>query len=270
MAGAETDLTSPDLSRGFDFADLEAGPPVLGHQDGEPVLLVLVDGEPRAVGASCTHYGGPLAEALVVGGTVRCPWHHACCWLHTGEALAAPALSPLPVWEVEVRDGRVTLGAKQEHAPLSSRGRRAEGPDRVVIVGAGAAGSAAAEWLRREGFEGDVTLVDPDPDVPYDRPNLSKDYLAGTAPEKWIPLRPPGFHLEAGIARVIERVVKLDRGQRRVERRPRRAVGPGGRERRSALRGPCFGTWTEAGFWPWPRSVQTSRAWRRRPRWLAK
>lgn len=217
MAGGDSALTGPDFSRGVDLAELEEGVPLLGHVDGQPVMLVLVEGAPRAVGASCTHYGGPLAQGLVRDGTVRCPWHHACFALDTGEALAAPALSPLPVWAVEVHDGRVLVGSRTEHAPLSARGRRAPGPDRVAIVGAGAAGSAAAEWLRREGFEGDVALIDPDPDAPYDRPNLSKDYLAGSAPEEWIPLRPPGFYREAGIRRVVDRAVRLDREKGLVE-----------------------------------------------------
>jgi NADPH-dependent 2,4-dienoyl-CoA reductase/sulfur reductase-like enzyme/nitrite reductase/ring-hydroxylating ferredoxin subunit len=211
MGGGEQELTGPDFAEGYVRSELREGEPVQGHKDGEPVLLVLLDGEIRAVGASCTHYGGPLGEGLVVDGRVRCPWHHACFSLRTGEAVAAPALNPLPTWQVEVRDGRVFLGSRQEEAPLSPRGRRADGPDRVVIVGAGAAGSAAAEALRREGHRGSITLVDPDATAPYDRPNLSKDYLAGNAPEEWIPLRPPGFWGDNGIERVTERAVGLDR-----------------------------------------------------------
>lgn len=229
MGGDEQTLTGPDFSEGFDRADLREGEPVLGHKDGEAVLLALLDGRVHAVGASCTHYGGPLGDGLVVDGTVRCPWHHACFSLRTGEAVAAPALNPLPTWDVEVRDGRVVLGPKHEEPPLSPRGRRSEGPERVVIVGAGAAGSAAAEALRREGHEGSVTLVDPDPDAPYDRPNLSKDYLAGDAPEEWIPLRPPNFYGENGIDRVTDRAVGLDRERRVVE------LGSGGSLRYDAL-----------------------------------
>jgi NADPH-dependent 2,4-dienoyl-CoA reductase/sulfur reductase-like enzyme len=90
-------------------------------------------------------------------------------------------------------------------------------PDSVVIVGAGAAGDAAAETLRREGYEGRVTLYDPDPDAPYDRPNLSKDYLAGTASEDWIPLHPPEFYRERGIDIVHARsVAAIEPKARRV------------------------------------------------------
>lgn len=217
MGSHEGTLSGPDFSEGFDPADLQEGVPVVGHKGGEAILLILVEGVVRALGATCTHYGGPLADGVAVDGTIRCPWHHACFSLSTGEALGAPALNPLPTWDVEVRDGRVFLGAKREGAPLSARGRRATGPKRVAIVGGGAAGSAAAEALRREGYEGEIVLIDPDPDAPYDRPNLSKDYLAGSAPEDWLPLRPAGFYEGHGIRRVVDRAVRLDAARRRVD-----------------------------------------------------
>ena len=216
MADSDRTLTGPDLARGVALGSLAEGEPLVGHHDGAPVLLVLLDGRVRAFGASCTHYGGPLGEGLVVDGTVRCPWHHACFSLRTGEALSAPALDPLPEWSVEVRGDRAFPGPKVERPLLSSHGRRAHGPDRVAIVGAGAAGSAAAEWLRREGYEGEVIVIDPDVDAPYDRPNLSKDYLAGSAPEEWIPLRRPGFYAENGISRVVDRAVAVDRDRRLI------------------------------------------------------
>ena len=146
-----------------------------------------------AIGATCTHYGGPLAEGLVVDDTVRCPWHHACFSLRTGAALRPPALNGLPCWRVEQRDGMAFVREQlQRPAPPS---RSAAGlPASVVIVGGGAAGLAAAETLRGEGYAGAVTLMSADPSPPCDRPNLSKDYLAGTAEADWIPLRPPEFY----------------------------------------------------------------------------
>jgi apoptosis-inducing factor 3 len=216
MGGSAQSLTGPDFAGGYSAAELREGEPVVGHKDGEPVLLIRLDDRVRGFGASCTHYGGPLWEGLVRDGTVRCPWHHACFSLRTGEALSAPALNPLPEWAVEVRGDRVFLGPKREPAPLSPRGRRSEGPEPVVIIGAGAAGSAAAEWLRREGYAGRILLVDPDADAPYDRPNLSKDYLAGAAPEEWIPLRPPGFYDENGISRIVSRALGVDRDRRLI------------------------------------------------------
>src|SRR4051812_17077838 len=194
---SESKVSGPDLAAGVPASQLAPGKTLLGHVGDDAVLLAQVGAEYFAIGASCTHYGGPLAEGLVVGDTVRCPWHHACFSLKTGEALRAPALNPVPRWHVEQRDGQLFVTDKVERDPLSPTypiGSRKKTPSSVVIVGAGAAGSAAAEMLRRCGYHGPVTLIDSEPDSPYDRPNLSKDYLAGNAPEEWIPLRPPDFY----------------------------------------------------------------------------
>ena len=90
-------------------------------------------------------------------------------------------------------------------------------PKNVVIVGGGAAGSAAAEMLRRCGYTGSVTIVDDDSGSPYDRPNLSKDYLAGNAPEEWIPLRPDGFYADHEIDIVRGRVASIDTSKKTVD-----------------------------------------------------
>ena len=87
--------SGPDLSDGLDLALLADGAMLLGHVGSEAVLLARQGDEVFAIGASCTHYGGPLSEGLLVGHTVRCPWHHACFDLRTGEALEGPALSPI-------------------------------------------------------------------------------------------------------------------------------------------------------------------------------
>src|SRR4051812_30736704 len=112
---AETTLSGPDLSQGIALGDLQDGGQLLGHAEGEAVLLVKRGQEVFAVGATCTHYSGPLAEGLVVGDTVRCPWHHACFSLRTGEALAAPALNPIACFDVQQRGERLfVLGKKQQ------------------------------------------------------------------------------------------------------------------------------------------------------------
>ena len=217
----EQKLSGPDLGAGIDASSLSAGEKLLGHANGEPVLLARLGDDFTAIGATCTHYGGPLAEGAIVGDTVRCPWHHACFSLRTGEALAAPALSPVACWRVERRGERVVVTEKVERDPLAPTypvERHTPSTLRnVVIVGAGAAGTAAAEMLRRCGFDGSVTIVDEDVDAPYDRPNLSKDYLAGNAPEEWIPLRPPGFHEQHRIEIVRGRATRIDVPARRLE-----------------------------------------------------
>ncbi|MEJ2218677.1 MAG: FAD-dependent oxidoreductase [Gemmatimonadota bacterium] len=202
MSG-DQELSGPDLQQGVALDDLEDGQPFLGHATGEAVLLVRRGDEVHAVSAACTHWGGPLAEGLVDDDEVHCPWHHACYSLRTGEALGAPAMNPLARWDVEIDDGTVRVTGKQEADPLEDHGRHADGPESVVIIGAGAAGAATTEMLRRQGYDGRVVLVDPEETAPYDRPNLSKDYLAGNAPEEWIPLRSADFWREHDVQRVV-------------------------------------------------------------------
>ena len=210
MGGGSGELKGPDLRTGVSLDDLAEGEPFLGHADEEQVLLLRRGDEVQAIGATCTHYGGPLADGKIDGDRVFCPWHHACFSLRSGEALEAPALDPVARYAVEVEGGRVRVTGKEEHDPLDDRGRSVDGPESVVIVGAGAAGSAAAEMLRREGYDGPITLVDEEPTAPYDRPNLSKNYLAGDAPEEWIPIRGDGFYGDRGIERAVARVESLD------------------------------------------------------------
>jgi NADPH-dependent 2,4-dienoyl-CoA reductase/sulfur reductase-like enzyme/nitrite reductase/ring-hydroxylating ferredoxin subunit len=209
--------TGPDLSEGVGVAEIPQGGTLLGHADGEPVLLVRPPGgeEVFAIRPTCTHYGGPLAEGVIVGDQIRCPWHHACFHLRTGEAVAAPALDPLDCWKVEKQGARLVVRGKLTRPAPSPPARS---PESVVIVGAGAAGNAAAEMLRREGYAGPVTMIDADEAGPVDRPNLSKDYLAGTAQEEWVFLRPREFHAVQKIDLVLgKRVVALDPKARRLE-----------------------------------------------------
>src|SRR5215469_13122316 len=184
-----SDAEKPDLKQGVPLASIPDGGKLLGTVDDDEVLVVRRGTEWFAVGAHCTHYHGPLAEGLIVDDEVRCPWHHACFSLRTGEALRAPALDLIQCWRVEQIGENVFV--KEKAAPAAGkRASTAAHPSSIVIVGGGAAGLAAAEMLRREGYTGPVTMISADSAPPVDRPNLSKDYLAGTAPEEWIPLRP--------------------------------------------------------------------------------
>jgi NADPH-dependent 2,4-dienoyl-CoA reductase/sulfur reductase-like enzyme/nitrite reductase/ring-hydroxylating ferredoxin subunit len=215
MSGDEKPLSGPDLEQGVDWDTLAEGRPLLGHARGESVVLVRHGNEAFAIGATCTHYGGPLAEGLVVGETIRCPWHHACFSLRTGEALAAPALNPVAAFEIERKGRQVIARGPREAREKAPPPRNA--PDSVVIVGAGPAGAACAESLRRLGYAGPVTLAGAEAPGPVDRPNLSKDYLAGNAPEEWIPLRGPEFYAAQRIEFVPEdAAVRLDLAARSV------------------------------------------------------
>ena len=105
----------------------------------------------------------------------------------------APAFSPLACWQVEENGG--TILVKSERVQPTFKKDTAEAR-RVVIVGGGAAGFAAAEMLRRHGFSGTIAMLSRDDAAPVDRPNLSKDYLAGSAPEDWMPLRGDDWYAE--------------------------------------------------------------------------
>lgn len=188
----------PDLAAGVTLADFGGRQMLRGHVGDQPVLLARVGGEVLAVGAFCTHYGGPLAEGMVVDDTVRCPLHHACFSLRTGEALQAPAFDSIGCWKVEQAAGRIVVRG-QAAATARPQPIPAGHPEKIVIVGGGAAGFACAEMLRRRGYRGGLTMLSADADAPCDRPNFSKDYLAGEAPEEWIPLRPAGFYAEQAI-----------------------------------------------------------------------
>ncbi len=210
-----------DLRGGVELRYLPDGGMVLGSVEAEEAILVRRGNDIFAVGAQCTHYHGPLAEGLIVDDTVRCPWHHACFSLRTGEAVRAPALDPLPCWRVE-RIGDKVFVREKLAAPGSRRSSTAQGspgaPTSVVILGGGAAGLAAADMLRREGYAGPVKMISADDSPPCDRPNLSKDFLAGTAPDDWIPLRAPEYYAERHIELVLDsRASSIDVHQNRVQ-----------------------------------------------------
>jgi NADPH-dependent 2,4-dienoyl-CoA reductase/sulfur reductase-like enzyme/nitrite reductase/ring-hydroxylating ferredoxin subunit len=218
MAQDQAKLAGPDLAQGISLAELKDGHMLVGHAAGEQVVLVRRGKEVFAIDAHCTHYHGPLADGLVVGDTVRCPWHHACFDLRTGEAVRAPALSPVACWSVEQRDAKVFVREKRAEPKPKPRGKPAGAtPERIVIIGGGAAGFAAAEMLRRQQYQGGLVMLSNDQAPPVDRPNLSKDYLAGNAPEDWVPLRPDSFYAENGIElRLAAQVAGIDTGAREV------------------------------------------------------
>src|SRR5438270_975688 len=218
MTEGTSQPSGPDLSNGVDLAQLADGAMLLGHVGAEAVLLARRGEEVFAIGATCTHYGGPLSQGLLVEDTVRCPWHHACFSLRTGETTRPPALNPVTCWSVERKGSVVYVREKGEPAPIVAPLPVSSTSGSIVILGGGAAGSGAAETLRREGYSGRIVMVSADASAPYDRPNLSKDYLAGNAPEEWIPLRSPEFYRERGIELHLgARAAAIDRGGRHLQ-----------------------------------------------------
>ena len=246
MSEDKPKLSGPDLTQGVELATIPDGTMLLGHARGEPVLLARRGGEVFAIGAICTHYDAPLEQGLLDGDTVRCQWHHACFSLRTGEALRAPALEPVSHWRVEhwhheeVRDvarqftpvetpvgsvyvqeklgGTVYVREKLESVSRPPQPLTVGIPRSIVIVGGGAAGNAAAEMLRREGYCGRITMLSADASLPCDRPNLSKGYLSGAASDESNLLRSSKFYKDHEIdLHLGARVATIDTAGRHVE-----------------------------------------------------
>ena len=152
MTADKESPSGPDLSAGVAISQIPDGGMLLGHVGEEAALFARRGEEIFAIGAACTHYGGPLAEGILVGDTVRCPWHHACFGLRDGENLRPPALNPVTSWQVIREGSRVRAGAKNAPPPSPAKPPPAGGPhpDSIVIIGAGPAGLVAAQTLRRE------------------------------------------------------------------------------------------------------------------------
>jgi len=226
----KTKLSGPDLEQGVELSMIPDGGMLLGHARGEPVMLVCRGNELFAIGAICSHYGAPLEQGLLVGDTVRCPWHHACFSLRTGEALRAPARDPVSRWDIEIVHDlahqftpaqtvieTVYVREKLERVAPHAGPVTAGTPESIVIIGGGAAGNAAAETLRREGYAGRITMLSADAVLPCDRPNLSKGYLAGTATGMSNLLRPAKFYRDNQIdVRLNTRVAAIDAAARQV------------------------------------------------------
>ena len=213
--GEGASATGPDFSDGIALSEIPEVGTIAGRVGDEPVLLSRFDGELFAVGGSCTHYGAALADGRIAGTDVRCPLHHACFDLRTGAALRAPALDPLPRWQVEAGGDRAfvrhKLEAEAEAAEAKTDVRK------IIIIGGGAAGLACAHELRRLGYSGEITMLSADADPPCDRPNLSKDYLAGDMPEDWLWLRGDDWYAENRIdLRLSTEVTRIDAQSRMV------------------------------------------------------
>lgn len=219
MNTSDAQTQGPDFTAGVPFATLVDGAPLRGHVGGKEAIMVRRGEMVHIVGAYCSHYHAPLADGLVVDDEIRCPWHHACFRLRDGVAIRAPAFDALRVWRSERVGDQVFARERTTpvEAPAAISAPGVGQPGRMVIVGSGAAGFAAALTLRKEGYGGVIEIVSADRDAPYDRPNLSKDYLAGIARPDWLPLRPAEWYREKDVRLTAgRRVVQLDTAGKRL------------------------------------------------------
>ncbi len=187
---------------------------------GKRVLLVNSDGAVRAYGAACTHYDGPLAEGVLHDGRIVCPWHQGTFDARSGDLLEPPPMSALPHFAVRVEGDEILVdrpddAPSRRTMPMATPDFEADGRT-FAVVGGGAAGAAAVEALRQQGYLGRIVLVSREDRRPYDRPNLSKDYLAGTASADWLPLRSAKFYEQHGVELLNEGVMSFDAMTRRL------------------------------------------------------
>jgi len=172
-----------DISEGKPFA--------VELSEDEQVLIFRNDGELSACGNSCTHLGAPLSDGTFSGSEVTCPFHNARFDVTSGRMIQPPALDDLPRYDIKEEDGRVFLGTAHPAEISMPSGDDAR---TFVVVGAGAAGQAAAETLRREGFAGRIVMITAEAERPYDRTLLSKLYLSGELDEDMLYIRDPAFY----------------------------------------------------------------------------
>ena len=175
------------------------------------VLLARVDDKCYAVGAHCTHYGAPLAEGALVGDRIICPWHHACFNARNGNLEEPPALDSLMNYDVRTEGDEIFVDVTDPTVDRRTPEMAEPNPEKdsrvFVIIGGGAAGYMAAQTLREDGFKGRIRMITRESQTPYDRPNLSKDYLHGHAEPEWIPLRGDDFYEQHGIEMLFEKIV---------------------------------------------------------------
>src|SRR5512139_301481 len=184
-------------------SDLQDGEMKEVEVEGLKILLTRLEGTFFAIGGECSHYGGPLAEGVLSGVHVTCPWHQARFHVKTGGVVDPPALDSMARFETKVQGDRVILLLPEKAAGTITPAmvkRNDQADSRLfVILGGGAAGNAAAQKLRQVAYQGRILLVSQESRLPYDRTALSKAYLAGDLEAESLPLRSEAFYRDADI-----------------------------------------------------------------------
>jgi NADPH-dependent 2,4-dienoyl-CoA reductase/sulfur reductase-like enzyme/nitrite reductase/ring-hydroxylating ferredoxin subunit len=193
--------------------DLADGQMMTVLVSGKKTLLVRVGGQYFATAARCPHWGAALDEGLLHGPRLLCPLHKSTFDVRDGSLIEPPALDGLRAFRVRVAGDDVCIDRDEGPAGFAAAGcapeTTADGRT-FAIVGGGAVAAAAIEALREECFTGRLVLITPEDRWPYDRPNLSKDFLTDHVEAKWLPLRPPAHYDELRVERLVGSVVELD------------------------------------------------------------
>lgn len=196
------------------LAELDEQRPLRVQAGTEEVILVRHGDQVRAYQGNCPHAGAPLDEGVVCAGLLVCPWHKAAFAVDEGVVCEPPALVDLRRYPVQVKDGQVWVDDQplpRVEPPLHSDART------FVVIGAGAAGSAAVATLLGHGFGGRLVWIDQEPQSAYDRTALSKFVIAGQMPPDEVPsLLEPDDLRRGQLQRLHAKVRSLDVEKREI------------------------------------------------------
>jgi apoptosis-inducing factor 3 len=178
------------------------------------VLIIRRDDRVYALGAYCTHNRAPLAQGVLSCDHIICPWHNAYFNIATGDQEEPPGLDSLPRYLVRIENNQVIVAipdsASDKRTPEMAQYNPELDNRTFIILGAGAAGTHAAETLRVAGYQGRIVMITRDDKLPYDRTTLSKNYFTGKLKKEEILLRSPEFyeqhHIDVQLNRVVQKV----------------------------------------------------------------
>jgi len=230
MTKGNTDMNRPELIIAKKNELQNGQMKKISISDEEDVLLVRIDDKFYARTAYCPHYGASLETGVLDGPKLMCPWHHASFDIPTGELTDPPALHGLTSYKIEVRGEDVVLFPAETTVKSSGRTdeRKTHQKDEAtfVIIGGGSAGNAAAHQLRASGFDGHLKIISADTQPPYDRPNLSKDFLKGDMDPGWLPLNDENFFQVQEIDLMLaKRVTGIDAQKKRIDLEDQTTLG---------------------------------------------
>ena len=168
-------------------ADIPNGGMKSYKQDDDSIILITRDeDEFNAFDGKCPHAGADLGEGLRCGNRVICPWHHGSFDSRDGTLLEPVAMRGLTQYELTDEGDSLTVNTS---AKIDKRVTNDKMTDtHTIIVGGGGAGFMTANQLRHTGYGGKITLISQDDKAPYNRPLLSKMFLAGKMGEKYLML----------------------------------------------------------------------------------
>ncbi|WP_116108980.1 FAD-dependent oxidoreductase [Lewinella sp. IMCC34191] len=170
------------------------------------VLLANLKGEIYAVENKCSHYQLPLDGGSLCEHRLRCPFHHACFDIRTGEQLEAPGMDGLPRFEVTIKDDQIHVSDKpvDQNGPeklVEAYTGNASSSDHYTyaVVGGGTAAAYGVEAIRANDPEGSILMVSEEELPPYDRTKVSKAFMQGDDSVYTLPLRDAEFYQKIGV-----------------------------------------------------------------------